>query len=138
MQKMNPVELAKTIYLGDRAVKAVFIDGWARTVKIQIDVISRIRSQDGRWDFYTAEDIEDGFLVLTGVASLVFDPPGAIPSDYVVDFQVVEVSESDFSGYKIQLMSADVEGLQKGKADIFAYAEGLYLEDPRFPGKQIQ
>ena len=135
---MTPIELAKTLYLGDRAVKALHIDGWERTVKIQIDVISRIRSKDGHWNFYTDEDIEDGFLVLTGVTFFTLAPPGAIPSDFVVDFQVIDFTEGSFTGYQFKLVSADIEGLRKGQVEIVAYAEGFYLEDPRFPGRQIQ
>lgn len=76
---MLPIELAKTLYLGDLSVRAIYIDGWARTVKIQVDVISRIRSTDGHWNLYTDEDSEDGFLVPTGVSFFALDPPGAIP-----------------------------------------------------------
>jgi hypothetical protein len=61
---MKPDEFFRTIYLGDRGCKAIVLDGWRDEVKIQIDLISRRRSKT--WDFYSAEDVEDGFLVFEG------------------------------------------------------------------------
>ena len=41
---MDVSAFLKTIYLGDRACKAITLDGWNRSIKIEIDCISRIRS----------------------------------------------------------------------------------------------
>lgn len=56
---MEPELFLQTIYLGDRACKAVLIDSWAKRVAIQINVISRIRPRAKPWDFYTEADIAD-------------------------------------------------------------------------------
>ncbi|MDK1373367.1 MULTISPECIES: DUF6258 family protein [unclassified Sinorhizobium] len=66
------------------------LDGWRDEVKIQIDLISRKRSKT--WDFYSAEDVEDGFLVFEGVDHVSFDPPGRIPND--------EIGGIEFRGYE--------------------------------------
>ncbi|KOF13595.1 hypothetical protein AC244_30630 [Ensifer adhaerens] len=86
---MKPDEFLKTIYLGDRGCKAVVLDGWKNEVKIQIDLISRKRSET--WNFYSAEDVEDGFLVFEEVDHVSFDPPGRIPND--------EIGDRKFLGY---------------------------------------
>ncbi len=40
---MTPSEFLKTVYLGDRACKAVVIDGWRNEIKFNIDCVSRVR-----------------------------------------------------------------------------------------------
>ncbi len=87
---MKPDEFLKTIYLGDRGCKAVVLDGWKNEVKIQIDLISRKRSET--WNFYSAEDVEDGLLVFEEVDHVSFDPPGRIPND--------EFGDIEFIGYE--------------------------------------
>jgi hypothetical protein len=82
---MKPDDFLNSIYLGDRACKAILLDGWKKEVKIQIDAISRVRGET--WDFYSAEDVVDGFLVFEGVDHISFDPPGNMPND---DFGDIE------------------------------------------------
>jgi hypothetical protein len=73
---MHPRELLKTIYLGDRFCQRIAIDCSERRLEIEVNVISRVRSTSGNWDYYTAEDIVDGVLVFTGLKSVRFEPPG--------------------------------------------------------------
>lgn len=73
---MTPDEFLRTIYLGDRACKSLVLDGWKNEVKIQIDSISRVRGE--AWDFYTEEDVDDGFLVFEG--SITF--PSIRPAEF--------------------------------------------------------
>ncbi|MGT2443457.1 DUF6258 family protein [Ensifer adhaerens] len=82
---MKPDDFLNSIYLGDLACKAILLDGWRKEVKIQIDAISRVRGET--WDFYSAEDVVDGFLVFEGVDHISFDPPGNMPND---DFGDIE------------------------------------------------
>ncbi|HEV7321559.1 MAG TPA: DUF6258 family protein [Ensifer sp.] len=84
---MKPDEFLSSIYLGDRACKAVVLDGWKGEVKIQMNAVSRLRG--GIWNY--EEDIDDGFLVFEGVDHISFDPPGRLLND---EFGVVE-----FLGY---------------------------------------
>jgi hypothetical protein len=86
---MKPEEFLRTIYLGDRGCKAVVLDGWKDEVKIQIHLICRKRTNTS--NFYSAEDVEDGFLVFEGVDHVSFDPPGRIPND--------EIGAIEFLGY---------------------------------------
>ncbi len=104
---MKPHEFLKTIYLGDRACKGLVLDGWNEEVKIHIDAISRVRGD--AWNFHTAEDVDDGFLVFEGVDHISFDPPGLIPNDAIGNIEflgydndrfatMIEISHGDDAG----------------------------------------
>lgn len=92
---MKPDEFLSSVYLGDRACKGIVIDSWRKEVKIHIDAISRVRGET--WDFYTAEDVEDGFLVFEGVDRFSFDPPGRIPDDEMGDIEFVGYESGRFT-----------------------------------------
>ena len=62
-------------------------------VKVNTDMISQTRSKSGNWEFYDKEDIEDGFLVIGGVAELEFSLSGAIPGDYILSFSIDHLSD---------------------------------------------
>lgn len=132
---MDIPSFLKTIYLGDRACKSILIDGGASEIKLQVDCISRVRGDV--WNFYTDEDIVNGFIVFTGVRSLRFDPPGLIPNDlicsikadalvddpqhWLVTIDVVSISESgDYPSVLIQIV-----------------ASSIALEAPDSPGTRI-
>ncbi|WP_035052677.1 DUF6258 family protein [Andreprevotia chitinilytica] len=130
---MNPIDFLKTIYLGDRAIKAISVDSWARIVKIQVDTISRVRSLNGRWDFYSAEDIVDGALVFDGVRSFEITPPGAIPDDHISDVRIT--SQGDF--FLFEISSSDSDQPNIGNVIVRMVAEGFSLEDPKRPDEKI-
>src|SRR6266487_4039315 len=88
---MKPEQLLQTIYLGDRGCKAVLIDSWNQRVAIQATVISRLKSGTKTWDFYSDEDIKDGWLVFSHVQSVRFEPPGPLPNDFINSVSVKPV-----------------------------------------------
>lgn len=135
---MDPLELQGTIYLGDRGVKRIILDGWERSVKIQIDSISRIRSPDGLWHFYTDEDIEDGFLVFGAAESCTIEPPGAIPNDYVNSFEVSRSHDSPGKYHAVLRTAGPMASGEYREVIIRVIAGGFHLEDPRRPGEQIR
>jgi hypothetical protein len=138
---MSAAELLRTIYLGDRACKAILIEGWTGRVSLHVDVISRIRSAAGTWDFYTDEDITDGRLVFTGVKKIKLEPPGPVPNDLINEIQVTDTTDLR-SGEKILVFTISVGSVDQTGATtevmIEIQAGGLHLEDPKRPGEVIR
>ncbi|MCZ4092571.1 MULTISPECIES: DUF6258 family protein [Sinorhizobium] len=123
---MKPDEFLNTIYLGDRACKTIMLDGWKKEVKIQVDAISRVRGET--WDFYTAEDIEDGFLVFEGVDYISFDPPGIIPNDDFGDIEFLGFDDGRFT-VMISMGFCDEAGVY-GSVKTKIRAKAVAIEKP--------
>lgn len=138
---MDPIEFLKTIYLGDRGLKNILIDGWNNRVVLQIDLISRVRDASGYWNFYSDEDIADGFLVFTGVESIRVDPPGLIPNDFidVIGAERLEGKAQERFCVRFSTPASvtrpDGVTVLDGVTEIVA--KGVHLEDPARPGLQI-
>lgn len=132
-------EFLASIYLGDRACKGLVIDSWGNRLKIMIDVISRVRSGTGEWNFYDAEDITDGSLVLAGLHSLRLEPPGPLPNDFinVISARRVDCETNPLYEFTISVSSVDNTG-HSTEVVITALAQDAYLEDPRRLGLQIR
>jgi hypothetical protein len=138
---MSAAELLKTIYLGDRSCKAILIEGWSGRVSLHVDVISRIRSATGTWDFYTDEDITDGRLVFTGVRRIKLEPPGSVPNDLINDVQVTDMNDLR-SGKKTLVFAISVGSVDDTGASVEVtieiQADDVHLEDPKRPGEIIR
>jgi len=140
---MDTQTFAKSVYLGDRACKALHIDTWNRRVTIQIDTISRIRSTSGEWEYYTEEDIEDGLLVFDGVTFFSLSPPGCLPNDWISIVDVESVSEQDGVSlsnpqFRFTLsLGAVTEAGEGQELSLTLVAAGIHIEDPARPGITI-
>jgi len=138
---MTPTELLKTIYLGDRSCKGLLIEGWKSQVALHVDVISRIRSPSGTWDYYTDEDITDGRLVFTGVRRLGLEPSGPLPNDLINEIRVTDVDDLR-SGRKAYVFAVFVGSVDEAGSStevmIEIEAQGLHLEDPTRPGEVVR
>lgn len=64
---MKIEKFVETIYLGDRYCILEIYDEKNKQYQINMNCISRIRSNDGEWNFYTNEDIESGIISFKGV-----------------------------------------------------------------------
>lgn len=129
---MNPMVLLETVYLGDRACKAIIIDCWSSVIKIQVDVISRVRGRER--NFYADEDIADGLLVFSQVKSIRFAPSGRLPNDYIVSLAVSPVIGSEsYHDFVFTVGSVD-DGGGGCEVRIHIIAKRFHLEDPSRPG----
>ena len=137
MANLDIVEFLKTIYLGDRGCKSILLDGWNSEVKIQVTCISRVR--EATWNYYTAEDLPDGFMVFEGVNSVTFEPCGPLPNSFISDIHAVPLV-NDRAKYLV-IMSADANdpsdpsGIVSVK--VMIRADSMALEDQRKPGQRI-
>ncbi|SEL37745.1 hypothetical protein SAMN05444354_105367 [Stigmatella aurantiaca] len=147
---MEPKQFLDSIYLGDRGCKCVLIEGYIERLIMVVDLISRILSESGEWDFYQDENIADGRIVFSRVKSVEFSPPGFIPNGFIDDIEV-EGSELGPDGKPLYLFVASISGTRNAstvttagntteRAEVILRikAGGVHLEDPRFPGKEIR
>ena len=73
--------LIKSLYLGDRYVKSIALDGEKQELRITVDLISRVNPATGNWDFYDKEDIENGVIVFRNVKAFATNQQGCIAND---------------------------------------------------------
>ena len=135
----NPNEFLESIYLGDRACKALLIDSWNQRVAIQVTVISRVRPGTKTWNFYTDADIKNGWLVFSDVRSLSFEPSGPLPNDFMEVMSVQSV-ESD-GGQRWWLFEPSIGSVDESghSTEVLVRIEAsrVHLEDPQKPGVEI-
>jgi uncharacterized protein DUF6258 len=95
--KMDPItKVLRSIYYGDRACLGLVVDGTKSEIRLQIDVISRIRSETGEWEFYNDENIDRGFVVFDDVRWFSLGPSSVgIPNDYLNSIEVTGVDGPD-------------------------------------------
>jgi uncharacterized protein DUF6258 len=135
-QMKNPVELAKSIYLGDRACKSIKLDGWNKRVSLEVDNISRVRDPSGNWNFYVSEDIKNGRIVFDGVTSCSISPQGLLPNDWIDIVSVEPVSEptaplTPKTAYLFTISLGAVDETGAGQElTLKIVASAMYLEDP--------
>lgn len=130
---MNISEFIETLYLGDRACKAIIIDGWDSLLKVQVDRISRC--ENGVWNYSEKGDIVDGYIVFCGVTSMTFDPPGYIPNDYI---SKIETALSIKGGHRVSIYIDSVDDEAKHtNVKLTLTATEAYLEDPSRPNEKI-
>lgn len=139
---MDAKSFVNTIYLGDRFCKKIVIDGYEEKVKIQVNMISRIRSSSGNWEFYNDENIEDGYIVFSDVESINFEPQGRLP-DGEIEISNVEILKSEDETnqkvmylFEISSVSYDKSG-DSVNVIIKIVASEVYLIDPAKPDEKI-
>lgn len=134
---MTPDDLLKTIYFEDRRCASFIVDHRTARVVLEVDVLSRIQSASGQWDFYTAEDIADARVIFSGVHSVRLEPPDLIPNDAIEEIRVVDQrlgpSGVTVHHFELRLLAGDAAGVLT-PVRLLLDAESVHLEDPRHPG----
>ena len=132
---MDVIEFVDSIYLGDRACKKIVVDCCTDEVRMQVDIISRVRSADGRWNYYTDEDIEDGYIVFTNVKNITWSSNGKIPNDQI---NFLNARKGD-DGLFVFTLSADSVAPDGTNCEVVLQiaGEGICLMDPANPGVRI-
>jgi hypothetical protein len=131
---MNAVEFLRSLYLGDRACKAITIDGWNASIRITVDTISRVRSPSGQWDHDTAEDIANGVIVFEGASFIDLKNHGALPND------VINSIEAKAAGEFVEVrMSIDsvADDATHHETTLTVRCKTVHIEDPSRPGQKI-
>ncbi len=133
---MMPNSLFKTIYLGDRSCLSLIWNKLSRSLIVEVDLISRIRSQTGEWEYYTDEDIQSGRLVFFGVTCLSFSPESLVPNDFINLFECNELNDGKLAcSFSISHVAENGDSTE---VSIEFVAEDFALEDPKKPGEYIR
>jgi len=140
MKQSTPDEFLKSVYLGDRACKAIGIDCWQKELYIEVNQISRIRRPDGVWNFYSDEDIVNGRVVFTGVESISLTPSGPLPNDAINGIDVQRASSQVGDAAWIFLVSINSVSEDGTNTEVVLRIIGVdvHLEDPLREGAKIR
>jgi hypothetical protein len=132
---MGPVELIRSLYLGDRGCKAITIDGWNATVRVTVECLSRVRPETGLWEFNTDSDIEDAAIVFEGVTTFDMKTQGGMPNDFI---NSVEAKATEGEEVQVEI-SIDSVAADATRAETFLSfrCKSIHLEDPARPGLRI-
>lgn len=129
---MDTIDFVKSIYLGDRACKAIVIDSWNDKIKFQITCISRFKVANEQWTY--DQNIYDGWFVFNNACSITFDPPGHIPDDSIELFTAELDTTEGTKMYRFTLLIGS--GKPVGPpvyVTITILAESIHIEDPSDP-----
>ena len=133
---MDLVEFVGSLYLGDRRCMKIVLDGTNRTVSIQVDTISRVRSPDGRWNFHSDEDIDRGYIVITDVSSIDWNESQRMPNDYI-GYLRAEMRNDGRYLISFSADSVDEDG-SNHEVVLRVVASDMFLADPARPGVEIR
>lgn len=127
--------LFESIYLGDRFCKKIIIDNELDLIKLEINCISRIRSEDGMWNFYNEENIENGFIVFAEVKEFNFIPNGLITNDAIKLKELIKIGDNYISKIIFETYNAEYNC---SIVELEIVSEDVFLENPLLPGIKIR
>jgi len=132
---MNVEKFIKSIYLGDRyCIEAKYYQ-LKNIFTIQMDSISRVRSDDCEWNYYTDEDIINGILVFEGVKEIVYEPSYFEFNDEIYDIRVKVINNEL---YEFIVHGNYATGLKHTEGNVRILAKEIYLCDPDNPSVKVK
>lgn len=132
---MNVEQFIKSLYLGDRFCTKLIFDGDKNQVELHINLISRVRSESGEWNFYSDEDIENGAIVFAGIKSIDLGDLKMLPNDQLYNIDVKNLS-NDLYEFVIETSHVDQDAMTHDLT-IRLVAEGAFLMNPLMPEVKI-
>lgn len=132
---MNIERFIESIYLGDRFCTKLVFNGSKNQVELHINLISRIRSESGDWNFYSDEDIINGAIVFNGIRSIGIGKLDLLPNDQI-DRIHVKKKENGFYEFIIEMSHVDHDAITHDLT-MCLEAEGAYLMNPLLPDIKI-
>jgi len=133
--RMSIEKFLQSIYLGDRYCKKAEYDKDKRIYTIQMNGISRIRSDDGQWNYYIDEDIMDGEIVFEGVESVKYEFEQFECNDEIYDIQSTSL---DDGLYEFTVSGSYAVGVEHTDGNVKIIAKDIYLCDPQNPLLKIK
>ncbi len=124
---MNPRDFLRTIYLGDRWIKKIVIDNENKLISLQIDCISRIRSNSGNWEFYNDENIDNGLIVFEEVSYYEFGEKGILPNDEIYSI-IVKEKATDLFEFYLEANYIDSDAISQ-TIGVSIFAKSIYLSE---------
>lgn len=89
----------------------VVFDKTKRQLRIQVDCISLVRPGTEQWDYYTERDIQNGWIVFSGVDTVKMQPENIEPNDFINDISVESDADQDGRyGITMSICSIDATG----------------------------
>lgn len=134
---MPPFDYLKTIYLGDRWLQKIIIDGENNTIIVQVNLISRIKEGTERWDFYSEEDIENGQIIFSDVKKFTFDPIGYMPNDFI-QIEIDQQKDKNQKYYEFHLFFGHGTKTETKTINLKIWASAISLQDPNNPSRVIR
>ena len=131
---MDREKFLKSIYLGDRYCTSEVYDEKKKLYQIHMNCISRIRSNDGEWDFYTDEDIENGIISFEGVDEIVRENEIEL-NDEIYEIEIVS-QEKDFTQFCVHGSNVNDEAITTD-VNVFIKAKSISLINPQNPKVRI-
>lgn len=131
---MNIEDFLKSIYLGDRYCISEIYDKKNKLYQIHMNCISRIRSNDGEWHFYTDEDIENGIIMFEGIEEITRENKKEL-NDEIYEIEIIG-KEKEFIQFCIYGSNVNDEGITTD-VNIYIKAKELYVMDPKKKGVKI-
>jgi len=132
---MDAKKFIETVYLGDRYCMETEYNQEKQLYSMKMNSISRVRSKDGNWNYYTDEDIEEGWIVFGGVMDVIIEIENFQLNDEIYNIDVGNY-DNDYYKFFVNGSCADDKGYIEGTVEIIA--KDIYLIDPKKPQQKIR